>query len=168
MQRWCPFFGRTPRNSEDGWNAQGRAVRVRNLRVDGELAQFVRANTASFVDPSDSHAGICIAVPLCMATRSEQFRYAEERKHPNAKDARHPRTSRSGEPGKHKNKHAERKAAVALEPRASEGKASRKSTRASANRARSDQGMLIRQAVVSGSPKARSKRATAQTRTRKS
>jgi hypothetical protein len=96
-----------------------------------------------------------------MSTRAEQKRYADERKHPSQRDEKAARGSRSGEPGKHPNAHAAQKASYALEPRAADGHASRKSTRGSANHQRNDGGKTTAAAIVGRSPEAVHDRAAA-------
>lgn len=96
-----------------------------------------------------------------MSTRAQQQRYAEERKHPSKRDAARPRKSRSGDPGEHENAHAARKAAYALEPRAADGSASRRSTRASANHQRTDAGKLRATTMAERTPESASARAKA-------
>ena len=78
-----------------------------------------------------------------MATRSEQFRAAEQRHRSKraAKKAKEHETKKERIKRKehaHANVRAGKKATVALEPRPAKGRPSRKSTRASANRAKSD------------------------------
>ncbi len=96
-----------------------------------------------------------------MSTKAEQKRYADERKHPSKRDAKPARTSRSGEPGEHPNAHAAKKAAYALEARSADGRASRESTRKSANHQRNDQGKLTREAIAGRSPESVHERAAA-------
>lgn len=96
-----------------------------------------------------------------MSTKAEQKRYADERKHPSKRDAATPRKSRSGEPGEHENKHAAKKAAFALETRSEEGRASRKSTRGSANHQRTDTGKLRQKTMTESKPEAKAARAAA-------
>jgi hypothetical protein len=87
-----------------------------------------------------------------MSTKAEQQRYAEERKHPSKRDHERPRSSRSGEPGEHENAHAARKASYALEPRSPDGRATRRSTRGSANHQRTDVGELRAETMSDRTP----------------
>ena len=98
---------------------------------------------------------------MIMATRAEKFRAAQER-HPTEraeKKARVHETKKSRVKRAlhaHPNARAGRKATVALEPRPAKGRPSRKSTRASANRGRSDVAVSeLRAERWHSSPKAR-------------
>lgn len=78
-----------------------------------------------------------------MATRSELF-HAEQQRHP-SKTAKKRAKAQSVKKGRskraahaHENAHAAKHASVALEGKSAKGRASRKSTRKSANHARSD------------------------------
>ncbi|MBK8171925.1 MAG: hypothetical protein IPK60_16460 [Sandaracinaceae bacterium] len=96
-----------------------------------------------------------------MSTKAEQARHAQERVHPSRRDKLPKRTNRSGEAGEHVNKRAEKNSSYALETAAKGTRPSRKSTRGSANHLKSDQGMLTKQNVKKGSPKAIHARAAA-------
>ncbi len=80
---------------------------------------------------------------MIMATRSEQFR-ATQQKHRSKRAAKKAKEHevKKARPKRaehaHENVHAAKKASVALEPRSAKGKASRKSSRGSANRGRND------------------------------
>jgi hypothetical protein len=97
-----------------------------------------------------------------MATRSEQHHAAEvhENQAKNAK-GRTPKTG-SAPNGTRNKKHAGRKATYALEESGA-GRPSRKSTRKSANHAKPDAGLNVREELRKGSPTARYRRAHAQT-----
>src|SRR5262245_57701035 len=95
-----------------------------------------------------------------MATRADQFRYAAQRAKPKKAKASRRKPKGSGET----NLHAAHKATHALEPRSKAGRASRKSTRSSANHAKSDTQFNLKEAIVKGSPEARYRRAAAQQR----
>jgi hypothetical protein len=70
--------------------------------------------------------------------------------------------SRSGDITKtHPNKRAERKATYALEKPSGDGRRSRKSTRASANRSKPDTNLNLREARQKGSPENRFAKAQA-------
>jgi hypothetical protein len=104
-----------------------------------------------------------------MATRAEQFRTQVERRSKNeTKRSIKPKTSRPAQkarrlPGAPSN------ASYALEPPAADGRRSRKSTRGSANRAKTDTSFNLREALVKGSPEARFRKAKAKrTRVRSS
>ncbi len=96
-----------------------------------------------------------------MSTKAQQKRYADERQHPSKRDLEKPRTSRSGEPGEHENRHAAKKASFALEGRSEEGRASRKSTRGSANHQRTDTGKLRAKSMAESKPESKAARAAA-------
>jgi hypothetical protein len=93
-----------------------------------------------------------------MATRSEEYRSNEQRsgraKKKTAKKA-------TGTPRSRAKKHAGRKATYALEDTGS-AKPSRKSTRKSANRAKPDASLNVRETLQKGSPESRFRRAKAQ------
>lgn len=80
---------------------------------------------------------------MIMATRAEKFRATQER-HPTERAEKKARDheAKTGRIKRklhvHTNARAGKKATVALEPRPAKGRPSRKSTRASANRGRSD------------------------------
>ena len=80
---------------------------------------------------------------MIMSTRSEQFHASQQRHRTKraAKKAKEHETKKERIKRKehaHANARAGKKATVALEPRSATGRASRKSTRASANRGKSD------------------------------
>lgn len=87
-----------------------------------------------------------------MATLAEQFRYADQRNH--SKEA--PKTKRENRSNDHDPLRGSiaKNAVFALERRAKDGTPSRKSTRASANRSRSDHGLLVREMNQGRSPEA--------------
>jgi hypothetical protein len=101
-----------------------------------------------------------------MATRSEQFHANEQRRGETPDDQRR-RAARS-KPGvplterSRAKKHAEKKATYALEETAAGAQPSRKSTRKSANRAKPDTNLTLRESLQKGSPEARYRRASAQ------
>ena len=96
-----------------------------------------------------------------MATRSEQYRAQEQRhrskaaaKRAKSHAAKTTRAKKSDHA--HANAHAARHATVALEPRSKQGKATRKSTRSSANRIKADVNVSERRAEkTQASPEAR-------------
>ncbi len=102
-----------------------------------------------------------------MATRAESRR-AEEQRHgitPKARKrarAKKTRAQKLGAP--HPATHAGAKATYALEIPSKKGRASRKSTRASANRSKPDSNLVLREGRRKGSPESRSRRARARTR----
>jgi len=111
-----------------------------------------------------TRGGIEVASYSSMATRSQQFRVAQERRHPAARAAISPRPKVLG--GKRGSrsafmKHAEKKATYAFEVAAADGRHSRKSTRGSANRAKPDTNFNLREALLKGSPEARFRKARA-------
>jgi hypothetical protein len=99
-----------------------------------------------------------------MATRSEQQHADEQRR--GARDTSTNRRINRSKPGSapsdrsRSKKHAERKATHALEPDR-EGRPSRESTRKSANRAKPDTNLNLREELQKGSPEARFRRANA-------
>jgi hypothetical protein len=98
-----------------------------------------------------------------MATRSEQFRANEERKHsqrkpPTAPTARRPKPSVTAS---QRTEHARKKATYALEVTPPGQRPTRKSTRSSANRAKPDATFNILESLVKGSPEARFRKARA-------
>jgi hypothetical protein len=99
-----------------------------------------------------------------MATKAEQQRAAEQRRGPTSKKrrraaAKKKRAEKLG--AAHATKHAGKKASYALEGPSKEGKASRKSTRGSANRSRPDTNMNLREEMTKGSPESRFRKARA-------
>ena len=98
-----------------------------------------------------------------MSTRAEQKRYEDERKHPSKRDSKLPRSSRSGEPGEHPKARVAKNAVFAIEKRAQDGTASRKSTRSSANHARADHGLQTKEANEGRTPTAVHAREAART-----
>jgi len=107
--------------------------------------------------------GTEIAPTSSMATRSEQFRANEQRKHAkNAKPvraaaARRPQTDETSQ----RTEHARKKATHALEITAAGKRPTRKSTRGSANRAKPDTTFNLVESLVKGSPEARFRKANA-------
>ena len=97
-----------------------------------------------------------------MATRSEQFRANEER-HAKKKPKRAARSKPGSPPKKRKTakQHAAQKATVALETVAKGKRASRKSTRSSANRAKSDTTYNLIEELKKGSPESRYRKSRA-------
>ena len=96
-----------------------------------------------------------------MATKSEQF-HAEEQRTSGGKAEREGR-SKPGIPAgerSHEKKHAEKKATYAIEPASDQP--SRKSTRKSANRAKPDTNLILREELQKGSPEAKARKAKAQ------
>ena len=99
-----------------------------------------------------------------MATRSEQH-HADEQRHKERESKTNKQGNRS-KPGSapgdrlRSKKHAERKATHALEPDR-RGRPSRKSTRKSANRAKPDTNLNLREDLQKGSPEARFRKADA-------
>ncbi|HXX68710.1 MAG TPA: hypothetical protein VEK07_16100 [Polyangiaceae bacterium] len=103
-----------------------------------------------------------------MATRSEQQHAEQERRGPTprARKRAAARKSRREKFGtSHATEHAGTKASYALERPSREGKASRKSSRASANRAKADTNFNLREEMVKGSPQSRSAKARAKSAT---
>jgi hypothetical protein len=97
-----------------------------------------------------------------MSTKAEQFKVEEERAAANAHKGRiRPERSKPGAPPGERTrskKHAARKATYALEAPA-EGRPSRKSTRKSANRAKPDANLNLREMREKSSPEARARKA---------
>ena len=99
-----------------------------------------------------------------MATRSEAARARSERHGmtPRARKLAKARKTRAEKlRAVHESKHAAAKATWARERPSPEGRVSRKSTRASANRARPDTNLNLREDRVKGSPEARFHKAQA-------
>jgi hypothetical protein len=100
-----------------------------------------------------------------MATRAQQFRAEQQQRGAKeSKEGHQPavKQSRSGDISEaHPNKHAEKKATYALEAPASDGRRSRKSTRASANRSKPDANFNLREMRQKGSPENRFAKAQA-------
>jgi hypothetical protein len=97
-----------------------------------------------------------------MATKSETFHAKEQRAAANAEPKVRPERSKPGAaPGERtrSKKHAEKKATYALEA-PTEGRPSRKSTRKSANRAKPDTNLHLRDTRQKTSPEARARRAS--------
>ncbi len=105
-----------------------------------------------------------------MATRAEQYRANAQRG--NGKSPQPAKRTKAGAAPTDRprlNKHAARKATYALELTEKSARPSRKSTRASANRAKADSAFNVTEQVRKGSPEARFRRAKAQaTRARSS
>jgi hypothetical protein len=100
-----------------------------------------------------------------MATIGEQQHAEEQRRGltPRAKKRGAARKTRAEKFGaEHATRRAGEKASYALERPSRTGRASRKSTRAEANRSRPDTNMNLRDALTKGSPEARFRRARAQ------
>jgi hypothetical protein len=100
-----------------------------------------------------------------MATRSEQF-HANEQRRGEAPEERDRRAAKSkpGVPPSERSrskKHAEKKATYALEESTAGAKPSRKSTRKSANRAKPDTNLTLRESLQKGSPEARYRKTSA-------
>ncbi len=93
-----------------------------------------------------------------MATRSEQFRAEAQRK---SRGKKRTGNAKPGKPARAK-KHAEKKATFALEETG--GKRSRKSSRKSANRAKPESTLEIREQIQKGSPERVFERAAARKR----
>jgi len=84
------------------------------------------------------------------------------RRHPKAQKrsrAKKTRAEKLGAP--HETKHAAKKASYALEAPSKDGRVSRKSTRSSANRAKPDSNLTLREQRQKGSPTARARKARA-------
>jgi hypothetical protein len=98
-----------------------------------------------------------------MPTRSEQAKIIGQRKGPGAKQRKKhaAKAMREEKRNAHENQHAGRKATYALETRQDRGRASRKSTRRSANRAKATATFDIREGLVKGTPSARAARRAA-------
>lgn len=99
-----------------------------------------------------------------MSTRAEDLHAQEQRRGPTPKArkravAKKPRAKKFTVG--HATKHAGAKAAYALEKPSKTGKASRKSTRASANRAKADTNLNLREEMTKGSPTSRFRKARA-------
>src|SRR4051794_503680 len=98
-----------------------------------------------------------------MATRAELAREEEERKRSAAKRraaAKAAKARAAKAPPAREKTHKETKATYAVEP-PHEGKPSRKSTRKSANRSKSDTNFNLRESLQKGSPEARARRSRA-------
>jgi hypothetical protein len=97
-----------------------------------------------------------------MATRAQSL-HAEEQRHGvterarKRKKARKTRAEKLGAP--HEMKHAGKKASYAREVPSAEGRSSRKSTRSSANRAKPDTNLNLREEREKGSPENRFRKA---------
>jgi hypothetical protein len=101
-----------------------------------------------------------------MATRSEQFRANQQRKHPkqvtptrSAAPKRTPTTAQS-----RRTQHASKKATYVLEVVEKGQRPTRKSTRKSANRSKPDAKFNILESLVKGSPESRFRKASAQSK----
>jgi hypothetical protein len=97
-----------------------------------------------------------------MATRSQQFRAEAQRR----KSAPKAKSKRSPAPVREKgtvrsDQHAGKKASYALEASAPDGRRSRKSTRGSANRMKTDATLTLRESLVKGSPEAKFRKSRA-------
>lgn len=93
-----------------------------------------------------------------MSTKAQATRKEEQQKAARA----HQKTSSKKKNGEaHENKHAGKKASYALEAQATEGAPSRKSTRASANRAKPDTNLTLREERRKTSPETRFRKAKA-------
>ncbi len=97
-----------------------------------------------------------------MATRAERLRATSQRKGLTRK-ARKKASNRKSREQKHGPKqpmsHAEHKATYALETHSKTSRASRKSTRASANRIKADTNLNLREEMTKGSPEMRARKA---------
>jgi hypothetical protein len=99
-----------------------------------------------------------------MSTKAESL-HAEGQRHgltPKARKrakARKTRAEKLGAP--HETEHAGKKASYALEVPSKDGRASRKSTRSSANRAKADSNLNLREERRKGSPENRARKAQA-------
>jgi hypothetical protein len=98
-----------------------------------------------------------------MATRAEQFRAETQRRSsvPKKKAKRSPAPPRAKGTARSV-QHAAKKASYALESSAPDGRRSRKSTRGSANRMKTDSALNIRESLIKGSPEAKFRKARAQ------
>jgi hypothetical protein len=97
-----------------------------------------------------------------MSTRSEKFRADEQRKGPKAAKPQVQRKRGATPAEKHMKKHAEKSATYAMEPVPEQGRPSRKSTRKSANRAKPDTNLNLREARQKRSPEQTYRKARAQ------
>lgn len=102
-----------------------------------------------------------------MATRAESHHAEEQRRGPTPKarkraKAKKTRAQKLG--STHPATHAAAKASYALEAPSKKGRVSRKSTRASANRAKPDSNLVLREERRKGSPENRSRKARARSR----
>jgi hypothetical protein len=110
--------------------------------------------------------GTEIAREWRMATRSEQFRANQERMHPKgvtptrSAAAKHTPTNAQS----HRTVHAKKKATYALEIAEKGQRATRKSTRKSANRSKPDATFNILESFTKGSPEARFRKTRAQSK----
>ena len=99
-----------------------------------------------------------------MATRSEQFRANQERKHtkqaPPARSAAPKHTPTIAQ--SRRTKHARKKATYALEIAEKGQRSTRKSTRKSANRSKPDATFNLLESFLKGSPESRFRKASAQ------
>ncbi len=98
-----------------------------------------------------------------MATRSEQFRAEQQRRahNPKKKRRRAKRRVQDSAYKTHPTKHAARKATYAFEPTPVTARPSRKSTRGSANHAKPDTNLNLREERQKGSPETRFEKARA-------
>ncbi len=99
-----------------------------------------------------------------MPTRAEELHTQQQRRGPTTKArkraaAKKQRSEKFVTP--HLTKHAGKKAAYALERPSKAGRASRKSTRNSANRAKADTNLNLREEMTKGSPESRYRKARA-------
>jgi len=99
-----------------------------------------------------------------MATRSEQ-QQVERQRRGITRRARKRAAARKSRGTSHAREHAGSKASYALERPSRKGKASRKSSRASANRAKPDTNLNLREEMVKGSPESRFRKARAKSAT---
>ena len=96
-----------------------------------------------------------------MATRAEQFR-TEDQRNSKRKEAPNPvKKARTTENPAKRARRVPGNAAYAFEAPAADGRRSRKSTRGSANRAKPDTNLNLRESRVKGSPEARFRKARA-------
>ena len=99
-----------------------------------------------------------------MPTRAEELHAQQQRRGatPKARKRAAAKKVRSEKfAAAHENKHTGKKAAYALERPSKAGKASRKSTRGSANRVKADTNLNLREERVKGSPESRYRKARA-------
>lgn len=99
-----------------------------------------------------------------MSTRAEREQADQQRRGPTSKATKRAaaRKRRAGKLGAvHPTEHAGRKASYATEAPSRKGKASRKSTRGSANHAKSDTNFNLGEEMVKGSPESRFRKSRA-------
>ena len=101
-----------------------------------------------------------------MATKAEKVHAEEQRHGPSPKTKKRAKAKKMRAEklvAPHETKHAGKKASYALETTPAKGRPSRKSTRSSANRAKPDTNLTLREGRAKGSPEARYGKSRART-----